>query len=216
MSAAPAAASPHTMHDARHDDAGQDLPARLRGALERRARRLLQPARARPAAVLVPLFDRGDTFHLLFTRRSDALPHHGGQVAFPGGLSGPADASPLATAMREAHEEIGLRPDDVEILGVLDDIHTVQTNFVITPFVAVIPHPYGFCPSPAEVAEIFSVPLSVLEDPAMRREEQWQFGSACVPITTIRYAGHVIWGATERISRNLVEVLRAVADGPAA
>jgi 8-oxo-dGTP pyrophosphatase MutT (NUDIX family) len=199
------------VHGERHGDTRPDLPARLRGALAHRTRRLLQPAGARPAAVLVPLFDRGDEFHVLFTRRSDGLSHHGGQVAFPGGLYGPADASPLATAIREAHEEIGLGPDDVEILGVLDDIHTVQTNFVITPFVAVIPYPYAFTPSPAEVAAIFSVPLSVLADPSARREERWRFGPALVSVTTIRYAGHVIWGATERISRNLVEVLTAAA-----
>ena len=194
----------------RHASTVTDLPTILRAALEGRTRHPLAPAHGRPAAVLVPLFDRGDAFHVLFTRRSDALSHHGGQVAFPGGLYGPEDASPLATAIREAHEEIGLSPDDVEILGVLDDIHTIQTNFVITPFVAVIPYPYTFRPNAAEVAEIFSVPLPALRDPAIRRQEEWDFGTARVPVTTVRWAGHIIWGATERISRNLVEVLASV------
>ncbi len=198
------------MRDAHeHPATTTDLPVRLRAGLARRTRRSLAPIDARPASVLVPIFEDGDGFRVLYTRRSDALPHHGGQVAFPGGVYGPADASPLETAIREAHEEIGLAPADVHVLGVLDDIHTVQTNFVITPFVALIPHPYAFRPNPGEVAEIFSVPLAVLRDPAVRCDEIWDFGTARVPITTIRYAGHVIWGATERISRNLIDVLTA-------
>ena len=109
--------------------------------------------------------------------------------------------------MREAYEEVGLRPEDVDVLGTLDDVHTIQTNFVITPCVALIPYPYTFRSNPPEVAEIFSVPLATLQDPTAWQEELWSFDDVRVPITTMRYGGHVIWGATERISRNLVEIL---------
>jgi hypothetical protein len=88
----------------------------------------------------------------------------------------------------------------------------VRTNFVITPFVALIPHPYPFEPNPREVAAIFSVPLAALEDPAGRRMELLELDQMRVPVTTVRYEGHMIWGATERISRNLVEVLGVLDD----
>jgi 8-oxo-dGTP pyrophosphatase MutT (NUDIX family) len=184
-----------------------DLTARLRAVLAQRTRTHLDPPAARRAAVLVPLFLEDGTWRVLFTKRTETLPHHQGQVAFPGGSHHRNDASPLATATREAHEEIGLRPEHVDVLGALDDIHTVQSNFVITPFVASIPCPYAFRPDPAEVAEIFSVPLPTLRDPAETRREVWEFESVRVPITAIRYGGHVIWGATERISRNLLDIL---------
>lgn len=160
-----------------------------------------------PAAVLVPLFVDGDTVHVLYTKRTETVPHHQGQIAFPGGRLHADDASAVVTATREAHEEIGLHPEDVDVLGALDDIHTVRSNFLITPFVALIPHPYAFRPNPPEVAEIFTVPLPTLADPGARREELWEFESVRVAVPTIRYRGHVIWGATERISRNLVQVL---------
>lgn len=187
--------------------AGADFTTRLRTALVRRTRRHLDVAGALPAAVLVPLFTHANTVHVLFTRRTDTVPHHQGQVAFPGGRHHPEDASPIATATREAHEEIGLHPEHVDVLGVLDDIHTVRSNFVITPVVGLIPHPYAFKPNPPEVAEIFFVPLPALLDPSGRRQELWEFESIRVPVTTIRYQGRVIWGATERISRNLADVL---------
>jgi 8-oxo-dGTP pyrophosphatase MutT (NUDIX family) len=184
-----------------------DLAERVRSALRRRERRRLDVVNAVPAAVLVPLFVDGDTVHVLYTKRTETVPHHQGQIAFPGGQLHRDDPSAVVAATREAHEEIGLRPEHADVLGALDDIHTVRSNFVITPFVALIPHPYTFRPNPPEVAEIFAVPLPTLRDPAARREELWEFESVRVPVPTIQYRGHVIWGATERISRNLVEVL---------
>jgi 8-oxo-dGTP pyrophosphatase MutT (NUDIX family) len=160
-----------------------------------------------PAAVLVPLFLDGDTVHVLYTKRTETVPHHQGQIAFPGGQVDPDDPSAIVAATREAYEEIGLRPEHADVLGALDDIHTVRSNFVITPIVALIPHPYAFTPNPPEVAEIFAVPLPTLRDPTSRREELWEFESVRVPVPTIQYRGHVIWGATERISRNLVNIL---------
>lgn len=187
-----------------------DLLRRLRAALTAAT----PPGDAPPgiaSAVLVPLFERDGALHLLYTKRSDDLPHHRGQIAFPGGRHvADADASLLATALRETNEEIGVDPGHVDVLGLLAAIHTFSSNFLISPFVGVIPHPYDFRPEPREVSEIFSVPLDVLFDPATMTEEEWTYEGRAVPVTTYRYGGHVIWGATQRITQALLDLLRAI------
>jgi 8-oxo-dGTP pyrophosphatase MutT (NUDIX family) len=187
-----------------------DAAARLRAFLARRDRQRLEAPEAIASAVLVPVFAGPTGAEVLFTKRTETLPHHGGQIAFPGGCHHAAvDGSLLETALREAEEEVGLSPAEVAVLGSLDDIHTVSTNFVITPFLATIPHPYAFRPDPREVAEVFSVPLPLLRDRAAWRKEIWEFNGHRVPITTLRHGGRVIWGATQRITWNLLDVLAA-------
>jgi 8-oxo-dGTP pyrophosphatase MutT (NUDIX family) len=188
------------------------LADRLRDALAARPRVVLPAGDKSPAAVLVPLLDVDGEPHLLYTRRSNALPRHRGEVAFPGGRHHPdADPDLQATALREAQEEIGVAPGDVRLLGALDDIETMATRFVITPFVGTVPHPYAWRPDAGEVDVIFTVPLRVLRDPESARQELWDFGGRQVPIDTIPVDGHVIWGATQRITRNLLRVLDALA-----
>ena len=163
------------------------------------------------SAVLVPLFIRDDEVHVLFTKRSEDLPHHSGQVSFPGGRYVAAtDASLLDTALRETDEEVGIDPAHVDVLGPLPPIHTFVTNFVINPFVGVIPHPYELCPNPREVSDVFSVPLAVLADPAAAVEEHWELGGRNVPVIAYRHDGFVIWGATQRITAMLVDMLAAI------
>jgi 8-oxo-dGTP pyrophosphatase MutT (NUDIX family) len=159
------------------------------------------------AAVLVPLLLVEGDAHLLFTRRATTLPHHQGQVAFPGGTTHPDDADLLATALREAHEEIGLDPRHVTILGALDDLETVSSRFVITPFVGLVPHPYEWRASPDEVDAIFTVPVRRLVARGTERQEQWDFGGSRHPIDLYEVDGHIIWGATHRITRNLLALL---------
>ena len=129
----------------------------------------------------------------------------------PGPESSHTDGDLAATALREAHEEVGLPPARVRLLGVLDDIETVATRFVITPFVGVVAPPYDFHPCPREVDAIFSVPLRVLQAPDAEHHEVWDFDGRAVPIDTYPVDGHVIWGATQRITRNLLGVLRTLA-----
>jgi 8-oxo-dGTP pyrophosphatase MutT (NUDIX family) len=156
----------------------------------------------------VPLLSIDGEPSLLFTRRSPLLLHHQGQVAFPGGRHHAGeDADLAATALRESREEIGLAPDHVRLLGALDDIETVGSGFVITPFVGVAPFPYAWRPCPQEVDAIFTVPLRTLRAPDAVRREMWDFGGRLVPIETYPVDGHVIWGATQRITRNLLGVL---------
>lgn len=184
----------------------------LTARLAARERLVLAPGDRTAAAVLVPLLAVEGEPSLLFTRRASTLPHHQGQVAFPGGRHHAGeDADLRATALREAHEEIGLAPGDVTVLGILDDIETVATRFVITPFVGLVPHPYAWRPHPGEVDAIFTVPLRVLGAPETARQELWDFGGRQVPIETYPVDGHVIWGATQRITRNLLDVLRTFA-----
>ena len=184
------------------------LVTALAAALAARSRVVIPPPGKTVAAVLVPLLAIAGEPSLLFTRRSSLLPHHQGQVAFPGGRHEPGEDPDLATtALREAQEEIGLDPAHVRLLGALDDIETSATRFVITPFVGVVPHPYDFLPSPDEVDLIFTVPLAALTAPDALRQEVWDFGGRKVPIDVYPFEGHVIWGATQRITRNLLAVL---------
>jgi len=149
--------------------------------------------------VLIPLFYGQGQYHVLFTERSEEVDFHKGQVCFPGGTQEPSDSSLLQTALRETEEEISLRAKDVEILGEFDDSLTLTSNYVISPFVAFIPHPYPFKADGREIREIFSVPLSFLMDEANFKQDSYSY----------EYQGHVIWGATARILRQFIDLLKS-------
>jgi 8-oxo-dGTP pyrophosphatase MutT (NUDIX family) len=151
------------------------------------------------SAVLIPLFHSQGQYHILFTERSDEVVFHKGQVCFPGGTREPSDSSLLQTALRESEEEIGLEAKDIEILGELDDILTFVTNYVISPFVAFIPHPHSLKTNGREVKGAFSVPLSFLMDEANFKQDSYAY----------EYEGHIIWGATARILRQLIDLLKS-------
>ena len=174
----------------------------------------LNPDLARPgallraASVLVPLVERGSGLAVVLTRRAAFLTHHPGQVAFPGGKQDPTDASPLAAALREAHEEIGLDPATVEVLGALDPHETV-TFFKVTPFVALIPDTFRPVTDPAEVAEVFEVPLDFALDPANLRIHRRRWQGQWRAYYAIPYGPHYIWGATARMLKALGDRLRA-------
>lgn len=160
-----------------------------------------------PAAVLLPLFQKENDYHLVFTRRTETVSHHKGQVSFPGGRLHPEDRSLLDAALREAWEEIGLPTGDAEVLGELDDIVTHTTNFLISPFVATIPYPHQFRANPAEVAEIIEVPLRVLQDRCNFEEDVVEVGGLEIPQCYYHCGGHVIFGATARIVKHFLEVI---------
>jgi len=153
----------------------------------------------RASAVLIPLFYNQGQYHALFTERSDAVNFHKGQVCFPGGTRELFDSSLLQTALRETEEEIGLKAQDVEILGELDDSITLTSNYVISPFVAFIPYPYPLKADGREIRAIFSVPLSFLMDEANFKQESYEY----------EYEGHIIWGATARILRQFIDLLKS-------
>lgn len=165
---------------------------------------------ARPAAVLVPLLRQAGAWHILYTRRSANLPEHSGQVAFPGGRADPGDASPEFTALREAQEEIGLRPQDARLLGRMRPYLTI-TNYRITPVVGVIPYPYPFTPADIEVSRIFTIPLAWLADPTHYEQRLRSLPAPHAPVPVVyfqTYDGEVLWGATAQMTLHLVQLLQ--------
>jgi hypothetical protein len=159
--------------------------------------------------VLLPLYKNASDYHLVFTKRTETLKHHKGQVSFPGGSFEPADGDLLTTALRESHEELGIQPEHVSVLGRLDDLSTFSTNFTISPFVGLISYPYPFRPNPTEVAIVFAVPLSVLADPTVGRSYiRARDDGATIEDYEFHVNGHVIWGATARIVRHFLSVLQ--------
>ncbi len=180
-----------------------ELRARLDVALGLRPRKTLDRSDLVSAAVLVPITDHGEP-HLLFTKKTTFVPHHQGQFSFPGGLVETFDGSRVETALREAQEEIGLAPEAVEVLGVLDDVPTATTRFVITPVVGLCPAPPGLRPDGREIERVLEVPLRHLLDPAAFREELWERDGATHPVTFFTCGDDVIWGATARILKEFL------------
>ena len=165
------------------------------------------PAHLRPAAVLLGLVPAEGDLDVVLTTRAGHLRHHAGQVAFPGGKVETADADLVACALREAHEEIGLEPSQVRILGAFA-AHETVTGYHVTPIVAVIDPGFRPRPDPGEVAEVFRVPLAHLADAGAYRIEQRHWRGTWRRYYTVPYGPYYIWGATARI-------LRALADGMA-
>src|SRR4051794_39476218 len=128
---------------------------------------------AQAAAVLVPVFEEEGLARLVLTRRSTNLPSHQGQVAFPGGKVHDGETAE-AGALREAHEEVGIRPEDVDVVGALEELATVASQFVLAPFVGVLPERPVLTPNPGEVARIFDVAVAELMEPDVYHEERWE------------------------------------------
>ena len=162
----------------------------------------------RPSAVLVPLVWMEDGWHLLFTRRTEWLQSHKGQVSFPGGGAEPEDRSPEATALREVQEEIGIKPEDVRVFGRLISRPTV-THFIITPIVGRIRWPKEFVLSTQEVSRVFTIPLAWLADPVNREERPRSLPNGYHEnvIFYQPYDGEVLWGASARITIDLLHIL---------
>lgn len=162
-----------------------------------------------PAAVLIPFLRQKDGWHILYTRRNSTLAEHSGQVAFPGGRSEPGDFGPEATALREAHEEIGLAPGKVRILGRLNNFTTI-TNYTVTPVVGHIPWPYEMVIQADEVSRVFTIPLAWLSDPlhheVRKRPLKPPYGHVDV-IYFQPYDGELLWGATARFTLTLLKIL---------
>lgn len=159
-----------------------------------------------PAAVLVPIFEKDGEFHILLTKRTEMLEYHKGQICFPGGGRHETDRDLRDTALRETFEEVGVRPEDVRILGELDSMGTFTSNFLITPYVGVIPYPYEFKVSVDEIESLIQVPVSELLDENNYREEVYDLDGSIMTGFVFDYRGEVIWGATARILRQLIEL----------
>lgn len=161
-----------------------------------------------PAAVLLPLVERESGLALLLTRRTEHLRDHPGQISFPGGRLDAGDAGPLAAALRETTEEIGIPADAIEVAGYLP-AQPVITGFAITPVVGFIDAGASLQPDPFEVAEVLDVPLGFLLEPAnLVRATRWVQGGVEIPTVEIHYGGHRIWGATANIIFQFISILK--------
>ena len=172
-------------------------------------------ARARQAAVLMPLVQRETGLNVLFTRRADHLHHHAGQISFPGGRIESTDSGPVAAAIRETREEIGVEQRYVQVIGTQPTLLTT-TQFLMTPVVGELLPGFLVRPDAAEVAEVFEVPLAILMDPArhvLHRMESSLGHGRCY--FAIPWESHFIWGATAILIRNFYHFL-AAAQGIAA
>jgi 8-oxo-dGTP pyrophosphatase MutT (NUDIX family) len=151
------------------------------------------------AAVLVPLFEREGNPHFLLTRRTEDVRAHKGQISFPGGRRDPEDPSLLHTALRECEEELGIPAPCVRILGELDDLVTV-TDFIVSPYVGLIPYPYPFEVNRREIAEVIEVPLSAFLSPEKVRVQAGTTHEGKPHVTYFFHVrSHIVWGATARI-----------------
>lgn len=184
----------------------ESLSKRIETALAGRPRRVVEREGLIPAAVLLLLTDRAGP-HVLFTKRTERVSHHKGQISLPGGIVETHDSSRLETALREAKEEIGLPREAVEIIGTLDDTETRATQFVITPFVGIIREPVRYTPDGSEIERVLEVPLDALLDPANFRVEVWERADHTQPVYFFDYRGETIWGATARILRQFLDVV---------
>ncbi|MBI4296509.1 MAG: CoA pyrophosphatase [Chloroflexi bacterium] len=173
--------------------------------LTHRQKKSINNPHLRAAAVLVPLFEKRGEFHVLLMRRTDDVEYHKGQISFPGGGCDPEDKTRCETALREAFEEIGLHAQDAEILGELDDSITATSNFLVSAFVAVIPHPYQFVLGQHEAKELLEVPLSVFLnlDNFKLRPVSGENTSAYF----LDWEGNIIWGATASILKHFADLL---------
>ncbi len=157
------------------------------------------------AAVLVPLTYYKDEWHILFTRRTDRVESHKGQVSFPGGACDEGETTPEQTALREADEEIGMNPTDVKVLGRLSRLITIS-SFRVSPIVGVIPWPYAFKVAGVEVARVFTIPLLWLAN----RNNYWEFSlreSERSLIAYHPYDGELLWGATARMTVSFLKTI---------
>ena len=180
----------------------------IKARLEAYDPKLLPEREGKRASVLVPLYVHQDQLHIVFTKRTDRVESHKGEISFPGGARDPLDNDLIHTAVRECEEEIGLRREHIEIIGQLDDIITIS-DFHVSVYVGRLhshPSPYVWLPQEAEVAEVLEVPLTHLRDERNIIEVPRQRDGVLTLMEGWLWRDHVIWGATGRMLRIFLDV----------
>ncbi len=178
----------------------------IRQALTGSARVTVENGALRPAGVMLVVYPKNGEYCVLLNKRTEMVEHHKGEISFPGGSKDREDESLLFTALRETHEEMGIVPGDVQVLGQLNDMPTIS-NFLISAFVGTIPYPYDFAPSRFEVAEVIEAPIRHLRCQRNRRDEIRIKDGKLENSPSFVYEGHVIFGATARVLANFLDVL---------
>jgi 8-oxo-dGTP pyrophosphatase MutT (NUDIX family) len=185
---------------------------KLKDALAAYAPETLNDPSLKQAAVLVLVSSRNRELCVLFTKRTEAVAYHKGEISFPGGARDCGDSDLRATALRETEEELGIKPSDVIVMGELDDIAT-GSGFCVRPFVGVTKEGYTVTPNRAEIDSVIEVPLQVLLSPESRRAETRWINGRPVRAWSFVYQGHLIWGATGRIVDKLGVVVGKAEQG---
>ncbi len=159
-----------------------------------------------PAAVMVLLYPKDGDHWVLLNKRSQEVEHHKGEISFPGGATDPEDKDSLDTALRETEEEMGICPEDITVLGEMDEVAT-RSRFRVSVFAGTIEPPYHFRPSIDEIAEIVEFPVSALLDASsIRVETHWQADGAST-VHSYAYGRHLVFGATARILQQFLQLL---------
>jgi 8-oxo-dGTP pyrophosphatase MutT (NUDIX family) len=177
----------------------------LHKRLQRFPQRTIPQESLRPAAVLLPLLIRESEDCVLFTRRTEHLPHHAGEISFPGGARHAGDMDLAATALRETEEEIGVPVDRIELHGRLDDFWSIH-GYHVVPYVGTIPYPFSYQVADHEIAELIEAPLDHFRTPGVHHVEDWTHRGRIHPVDFYRFGDHLIWGLTAAILRQFLEV----------
>jgi 8-oxo-dGTP pyrophosphatase MutT (NUDIX family) len=184
-----------------------DIKNNIKNILNNRKRKSITDEKSVSAAVLIPLFIKDGEYHLLFTKRSDSVGTHKGQISFPGGVQDETDESFEVTALRESYEELGILSEDIEILGSMDDFVT-GTGYIIYPLVGFIPYPYDFEINRDEVDEILEVPISfLLDDKNIFEDKNYIYKGKPYHYISFRYGKHDIWGTTGRMVKTFLNLV---------
>ncbi len=186
------------------------MKERLKQALSQRQKAHIADKSRVPSAVLIPIYYKKGDYYIMFTKRTEIVKDHKGQISFPGGAYEEKDGTLVNTALRECTEEIGLAAEEVELLGELDDFSTIGSGYIISPFVATIPWPYPLKVDPMEVEEIIEVPISALLDKDCLRQGTDTIDGQVVTTYFYHYRGRVIWGATARILNQFLDIYTRV------
>jgi 8-oxo-dGTP pyrophosphatase MutT (NUDIX family) len=179
----------------------------LRELLKKKQKTCIEDTGRIASAVLIPIYKDKGVYHIVFIKRTETVKAHKGQISFPGGAREKEDSSLLDTALRESYEEIGLDTRDVEVLGELDDEITTTSNYIVTPYIGMIPWPYEFVKNTDEVDEILTVPIPSLLGEGCLRPDTETLNGRKVDSYAYHYRGEVIWGATARILKKLLDII---------
>ena len=161
---------------------------------------------SRKAAVIIPLFFKDQEPHILFTKRTDKVEHHKGQISFPGGMEDKTDSDLMQTALRETWEEMGIKTEDITILGRTDNFLT-NTNFMVTPYVGYFPYPYPYIVNEDEISSILEVPLNHLLNPDIFKIEKWTRNDVLWDVHFYDFNGENIWGVTGFLLSNFLSIV---------
>ena len=164
-----------------------------------------------PAGVMLLLYPKDGEHCILLNKRTDRVEHHKGEISFPGGSKDPEDRTCLDAALRETEEEMGIRVEDVKLLGEIDDMPT-NSGFVISTYVGTIPYPYDFQPSEVEVAQVLEVPIVALRGDDASRDEVRIVDGELASSPSYAYGGHLVYGATARVIHRFLELVGTAGD----